>query len=335
MKNNKLLQWALALVGAFGFHAVVGAQPLLVGDEQNDAVEAIDSGSGKYLGTFVHSSINTETYKISGPRGLIFVGDALLAANQNVDLPISGEILKFDAATSAFRSALVPSSDPNAPFAPHGIVIGPGGILYVADLGNFDNVHPGRVARYDAHGNFLGNLDPTGFSAVFYPRGMVFGPDGHLYVSVVGNLAAGDRASGYVVRFNSATGAFVDVVASQSQGLHRPEGLVFGPDGNLYVTSFLLGADKDRIMAFTPNGAPLGALDLYPTGAPRVFAQALLFGPEGDLFVPLTSSGVVRRYRASTGFATFTEIPRKGNSLKQPYFLTFGDTNPSTLAYEP
>jgi hypothetical protein len=335
MKNHKLKHWALALTGAVGFQAVVGAQPLFVGDDQNDTVEAIASGSGKYLGTFVHSSVNAETYKIAGPRGIIFVGDVLLLANQNVDLPTNGEILKFDAATGVYRGALVPASDPNAPFAPRGIVTGPGGVIYVADLGNFDNVHPGRVARYDANGHFLGNLDPTGFSASFNPRGLVFGPDGYLYVSVVGNLAAGDRGPGYVVRFNPLTGSFVNVVASQSQGLHRPEGLVFGPDGNLYVTSFLFGADKDQILKFAPNGTLLGALPLYPDGAPRVYAQALLFGPQGDLFVPLNNAGIVRRYSAAAGFTTYTELPAKGNGLKQPFYLTFSNTNPSTLAYQP
>src|SRR5262245_3353175 len=228
MKHNKLTQWTLALAGAVGFQAVVGAQPLLVGDDQNDTVEAVDAGSGKYLGTFVHSSVDTETYKITGPRGAIFVGGTLLVANQNVDLSVSGEVLKFDAASGTFAGALVPSSHPDAPFAPRGIVAGPGGVIHVADMGNFDNAHPGRVARYDLSGNFLGNLNTTGFGASFNPRGLVFGPDGYLYVSSVGNLAAGDRNSGYVLRFDPATGTFVNVVASHAQGLHRPEGIVFG-----------------------------------------------------------------------------------------------------------
>jgi sugar lactone lactonase YvrE len=308
---------------------------LYVGDDQNDTVEAVDSASGKYFGTFVHSSVDTETYKITGPRGVIFVGNTLLVANQNVDLPVSGEILKFDAVSGAFAGALVPSSNPNAPFAPRSIVAGPGGAIYVADMGDFDNAHPGRVASYDATGNFLGNLNTTGFGASFNPRGLVFGPNGYLYVSSVGNLAAGDRNSGYVLRFDPTARTFVNVVASHAQGLHRPEGIVFGPDGNIYVTSFLQATDKDRIMRFAPNGTLLGTLDLYPNGAPRVFAQCLLFGPQGDLFVALTSSGVVRRYQASNGFATYGELPAKGTKLKQPFYLTFADTNPSTLAYEP
>ena len=335
MKITTLTRCSLALAAALGLPLVASAQALFVGDGQNDTVEAVDAGSGKHLGTFVHSSIDTGTYKIVGPRGIIFAGNVMLVVNQNVNQPFPGEILKFDADTGAFIGALVPSSDPHAPFAPRGIVAGPDGTIYVADAGNFDNVHPGRVERFDAQGNFLGQLNPSGFGAGFFPRGLVFGPDGYLYVSVTGNLAAGDRGSGYILRFNPLTGAFVDVVVSQSQGLHRPEGLVFGPNGHLYVTSFLFGADKDAILRFSTGGVLQGSLPLYPDGAPRVFAQALLFGPQGDLLVGITSGTGVRRYSAAANFGTYTSLPVKGNSLNQPWYLTFRATNPSTLAYQP
>jgi len=333
--KNKLTRWALALASAIALQATAGAQPLFIGDAQNDTIEGLDVGTGKYLGAFVHSSINTETYKISGPRGVIFVGNVLLVANQNVNQPIAGEILKFDAQTGSFLGALVPASDAHAPFAPRGIVAGPNGIIYVADNGNFDGVHWGRVALFSLQGAWLGDLNPTGFGAEFDPRGLVFGPDGLLYVSVTGNLAAGDRGSGYVVRFNPVTGGFVDVFAGTAQGLHRPEGLTFGPNGNLYVTSFLFGSDADQVLSFAPNGSLQGSLPLYPSGGARVFAQALLFGPGGDLFLPILNDGVVRRYNAANGFGTYTELPTKGNALKQPFYLTFRNTNPSTLAYQP
>src|SRR5262249_44035656 len=138
---------------------------------------------------------------ITGPQGVIFVGDVCLVVNQNVNLPISGEVLKFDADTGEFLGAFVPSSSPNAPFAPRGLIAA-GSSALVGDTGNFDNVHAGQVLRYNAaDGSFLGRIDTTGFDKLFAPRGLVIGPDGLLYVSVVGNLAAGDRAPGYIVRF--------------------------------------------------------------------------------------------------------------------------------------
>ncbi len=248
----------LAVAGAFALARSACAQALYVGDPRNDAVEAIEVATGTYVGPFVHSSDDAEDYKISGPRGVIFVGDVCIVINQNVDLPINGEVLKFDADTGEFISKLVPASDPHAPFGPRG-VIAVGNALLVADMGNFDSVHPGQVLRYNlTDGSFLGRVDTTGFDKLFAPRGLVLGPDGILYVSVVGNLAAGDRATGYIVRFqwDGSNFKFKDVfVASDASNgyaptLHRPEGIVFGPDGNLYVTTFLQGSDLDGVQLF-------------------------------------------------------------------------------------
>src|SRR5262249_25652399 len=137
--------------------------------------------------------------------------------------------------------ALGRACDSDAPFGPRGLIRGLGHTLYVADLGHFVT---GRVAQFDTEtGMFLGDLDTTGFTGGFYPRGIVLGPDDFLYVSVVGNLPKGDGLTGYVLRFDPHTGSFVDVFTSNlaagcAAHLHRPEGLVFGPDRRLYVTAF-------------------------------------------------------------------------------------------------
>ena len=60
--------------------------------------------------------------------------------------------------------------------------------------------------------------------------GLVFGPDGNLYVA--------SGLTSQVLRYSGTTGAFIDAfVAAGSGGLSGPSDLVFGPDGNLYVTS--------------------------------------------------------------------------------------------------
>ena len=120
---------------------------------------------------------------------MLCVGNQLLVVNQNVNTPYNGEILVFDLNTGAFVGKRVPASNPNAPYAPRGMIIGANNVLYVADVGGFDGAHPGRIARYNSVGTFLGNVNVTGLAIPFYPMGLVTGPDGRLYVSGVGNLA--------------------------------------------------------------------------------------------------------------------------------------------------
>jgi hypothetical protein len=137
---------------------------------------------------------------------------------------------------------------------------------------------------------------------------------------------------------------------------NRPEGLVFGPDGkNLYVTSFAkfgatgqLTSDKILIFAGPASSSPtpgtfLTKIDLDQLGQQRAYAQALLFGPGGRLFVPITTpmgrfSGQVRRYNVSNlntiSFDIFVPSSSKQNSpLGSSWYLTFGNTNPATLNY--
>jgi hypothetical protein len=328
-------------------------EAVLVGDGVNNSVLAMEVRSGASVGTFVQPAAGVN-YQLFGPRGLLCVSNSLLVVNQNVDTPYNGEVLAFDVNTGVFTGKLVPSSNPSAPYAPRGMILGPNGVLYVADFGGFDGVHPGRIARYNSQGAFLGNVITTGLSVPFYPMALVIGPDGFLYVSGVGNLSLGS-IDGYVFRFQFNAGTqnyqyLNTVVASTASnfyapGLHSPEGIVFGPDGKLYVTSFYasftgnLGnsvIDRDAILIFNTSGQKVGSpIYLYATNEDRVFAQALLFGPRGDLFVPISSNGGLRRYSASSNFQQFMTLPTGGTSPPQPWYLTFRATNPRTLAYEP
>ena len=122
--------------------------------------------------------------------------------------------------------------------------------------------------------------------------------------------------------------------------LNRPEGLVFGPDGKLYITSFrdnsqpsaVGNTDMIRIYNGT-TGSFIDKIDLDVVGQPRAFAQALLFGPHGRLFVPINGNGpdtgAVRRYKVNTqAFDVFVKPSVGGGALGSPFYLTFGKTNP-------
>ncbi|WP_397538658.1 hypothetical protein [Rummeliibacillus pycnus] len=311
---------------------------LYIGDGFDNTVKTFEAETGRFLGSFVASGSNG----LNGPRGLIFDHSGnLLVTNQNIGQPQNGDVLKYNRQTGEFLGELVQSNAPGAPFAPRGIVLSNENLLFVADMGDVDV--PGEVRLYNGTtGEFLGNLNHSSFTGQFHPRAVVIGPDGLLYVSVR-KLPQG--SGGSVLRFNLRTGQFIGVfIASNTENdLNRPEGLVFGPDGNLYITSFRRDdKDTDKILIFDgKTGKFLNKIELDVVGQPRAFAQALLFGPDGKLFVPITGdgpdTGSVRRYNVIHHFKTFDVIvpsASAGGPLGSPWYLTFGNTNPATLAFQ-
>ena len=348
-----LVAWAIPFV-PLPAQASDDADSMFIGDGADDTVKRFNANNGSSEGTFVASSSGG----LFGPRGLVFAGRHLLVVNQNVDQPFSGEVLDFDK-TGAFVKARVPSSDPKAPFAPRGMVRGRGN-LYVADVGDADyvigggaapNPLPARVAQYDQRtGAWERDLDYAGFAmncsatnecVQWSPRAAVFGPDGALYVSAMKFLSATNPNTlfGRIIRFpKGGRGAGQVLVDGDACGcgLARPEGLSFGPDGRLYVTSFRISADDtDKILVFRRNGAFVKKIDLDEVGQPRAFAQAIAFGPGGKLYVPINGggpdAGSVRRYDVSAG--TYDTLVAAGGELIAPWYITFGRTNSATLAY--
>ncbi|MBS4201192.1 hypothetical protein KHA93_16250 [Bacillus sp. FJAT-49732] len=313
---------------------------LYIGDTSDDTVKRFNAFTGQVRDPFVTSTSGG----LHGPRGLIFdhLGN-LLVSNQNVDQPQNGEVLKYSRKTGAFLGKVVSSDQEGAPFSPRGIVLSDNNVLYVADLQNTSpdgQPLPGELRAYNYNGttaDFIGTFNHSGFNGAFFPRSVVIGPEGLLYVSVFNPF---DPLNGWVLRFDPETREFIDVFVESNDvnNLHRPEGLVFGPDGNLYVTSFRADEnDTDKILIFDgESGAFLDKIDLDTIGGPRSFAMAILFGPEGQLFVPISGvgpdTGSVRSYDVQT--KTFDVFILPGGTLGSPWYLTFGNTDPATLAYE-
>jgi hypothetical protein len=314
------------------------ADSLFVGDASDNTVKRFDATTGAYQGTLVAPGSGG----LHDPRGLIFgQGHDLLVVSQNVNLPLNGEVLRYDGETGAFDNKVVATTTPHAPLAPRGMVRGPMHTVFVADLGDLGvpGGAPGRLAQFDERtGAWKRDLTPTGFTGEFNPRGVVIGPDGALYLSVR-NLAA---TGGHILKFDTHSGAFLGdfVDSNPTNDLNRPEGIAFGPDGNLYVTSFRTdAADTDKVIEFSgTTGAYLGKIDLDRVGQARAYGQALLFGPGGKLFVPITGGddpGGVRRYDVGTKtFDVFVPPSGLGGALGQPWYLTFGQTDASTLSYQ-
>jgi hypothetical protein len=319
-----------------------------------------------------------------GPAGVLFPdgpGRGLLVVNQNQYQPAPGEIRHYDPGGRRLPD-YVPATARNAPWGPRGAVVvdnkDGSRTLFVADQG--DQVTRGRLLAYTLRGGHVvsrdnpANLDPhlrnaDGSEQEYHPRAAVLGPDGLLYVSQFGGVAGlpAPGCGGSVLRFDPRRLAFVDVVIENPSlcrdnvnDLHRPEGLVFSPDGDLYVTSFRQRSfvpgdvadpnDNDRILIVArqclgvPHGpggaghchAPLRRIDLWRArlGQARAYAQALLFGPGGDLYVPIASTGEVRRYDVrARSYTVFIQASSPGGPVT-PQYLSFGRTDPATLAYD-
>ncbi len=326
---------------------------LYVGDGGDNTVKSFNakSGTNDKGKTFVPET--DPQFPLSGPSifGLVVAGGELIVVNQNNGTTFPGDIQQFLLRSAKFARFLVEKDDPNAPFIPHATVL-LNSVLYVSNTtGNdADTAEPGAIYVFAGDGDFLGKLAPPPYlpnlAKRFFPRGMVSNPrDGLLYVSNCPNLTldAGAGNGGQVLKFDPNTlqfkGVFIDDTGGIG-GLNRPDGLVFGPNGNLYVTSFRFNSNPidpaavDSIRAYDRFGRFLESILLYNRGEPRAFAQAILFGPDGKLFIPISgggpSTGEIRQYDVPT---KKYDIFVKGGILVSPQYLTFGRTDSATLAY--
>jgi DNA-binding beta-propeller fold protein YncE len=116
-----------------------------------------------------------------------------------------------------------------------------------------------------------------------------------------------------VLRYDD-NGAFVSVFAS-GNGLAFPQGVTFGPDGNLYVANNPIG--DDNVLRF--NGTSGDFIDTFASGGGLNTARGLTFGPDGNLYVSSEGSNEVLRFNGTTGTFVDALAPVSG-----PRDLTFG-----------
>lgn len=133
-------------------------------------------------------------------------------------------------------------------------------------------------------------------------------------VSVSNN--AGTRNE--VLRYTDS-GTYVGVFASGG-GLNTPEGLSYGPDGNLYVASYGTGA----VLKY--NGATGAFISTFASDATMTNSViGLAFGPDKNLYVSNYNAGTasIEKFNGTTGALIGTFVPNGTHGLSGPLDIKF------------
>jgi hypothetical protein len=203
------------------------------GTPLNGEIRVFDEASGAFKSVLVPAGDANAPF---APFAILLYKGELLIADE------AGRVEAFDATTTpaTFLQNLVTTGYANAnKFHPFGMVIGPDGKLYVANRSS----DVGDVIRFDLATRKFLDVFVSGASCgchLDHPSGVVFGPDGRLYVTSSKpsgpNVPSNDTDK--ILIFNGTTGAFIEKIDLDRPGGQRSAapGLLFGPQGLLYVT---------------------------------------------------------------------------------------------------
>ncbi|WP_013325408.1 PEP-CTERM sorting domain-containing protein [Gloeothece verrucosa] len=137
-------------------------------------------------------------------------------------------------------------------------------------------------------------------------------------------LLVGNTQGNNVVIFNEQTGAFLgNFIAPGEGGLFAPDNLLYGPNGDLYVSSGDTAANSAILRYDGLTGQFKG---IFASGGGLIRPYGSAFGPDGNLYVSSFLTDQILRYDGTTG--AFIDVFASGNGLSGglngPNGLLFG-----------
>ena len=289
---------------------------------------------GAYVSAGVGGMIAPYAMIVGGPDGNLYVSGK-----------DSSTVYRFDAVSG---NPLPAPGKTGAVF----VSVGSGGLNLARDIGfgpdgALDVVSEGTssVLRYDpVTGAFLGEVIASGSGGLAAPRGLTF-RGGYAYVTSVGTETAAPGKDS-VLRYDATTGAPAGLsglpgdagfIASGSGGLDNPSRIVFGPDGKAYVCSTattISSPTANSVLRFDgATGAPAGvssqtgdAVFVSPGSGGLDGPVAMVFRPDGYLYVSSWRNSEVLRYQAISGAFVDVVVPAGAGGLSNPIDLVFEPT---------
>ncbi|MEO1592266.1 MAG: PEP-CTERM sorting domain-containing protein [Cyanobacteria bacterium J06632_22] len=137
-------------------------------------------------------------------------------------------------------------------------------------------------------------------------------------------LLVGNTEGNNIVEIDETTGAVLGEFISPFEGFESPDTLVYGPGGDLYISS---GTTLDNSAIYRFDGHSGQLIDRFATGGGLLRPYGLAFGPDELLYVSSFRSDEILRYDGKTG--AFVDVFAAGNGtqdglLNGPNGLLFG-----------